>query len=106
VTACLSPAEALGLTDRDASRIDLLITDVVMPGLNGDELSRRLQTRWPHLKVLFMSGYTSDVILERGGPDDGVRLLQKPFTKEVLAAKVRGLLDESGRADERSGERA
>lgn len=103
VTACLSPAEALEFAARETSRVDLLVTDVVMPGLNGDELSRRLQARWPQLRVLFMSGYTSDVILQRGAPDDGVRLLEKPFTREVLAAKVRSLLDDAPAVDEGDG---
>jgi PAS domain S-box-containing protein len=93
VTTFRSPVEALEFAESDPPRVDLLITDVVMPVLNGDELSRRLQARWPHLRVLFMSGYTSDVILERGAPADAVRLLQKPFTREVLAARVRSVLD-------------
>jgi CheY-like chemotaxis protein len=71
----------------------LLLTDVVMPGLNGRELSVRLRELCPDLKVLFISGYTADVIAQRGVLDPGVAFLHKPFSQEELAQKVREVLD-------------
>ena len=74
--------------------IDLLLTDVVMPGINGLELYRRLSARAPGLKVLYTSGYTPNAIVHHGILDEGVSLLQKPFTLESIAGKVRQILDE------------
>jgi len=71
---------------------DLLLTDVVMPGLNGRELSDRLKELRPDLKVLFISGYTADVIANRGVLDPGFAFLHKPFSLEELAVKVRAVL--------------
>ena len=73
-------------------RIHLLLTDVVLPGMNGKELSERLQALRPDLKVLFTSGYTADVIAHRGVLDHGVSFLHKPFSPDELAAKVREVL--------------
>jgi CheY-like chemotaxis protein len=72
--------------------IDLLVTDVVMPGLNGKELADHLRMLYPGLKVLFISGYTADVIAHRGVLDPGVAFLHKPFGQEELAQKVREVL--------------
>jgi len=69
-----------------------LLTDVVMPGMNGKELSERLKGLRPNLKILFTSGYTADVIADRGVLDRGVAFLHKPFGPEELAAKVREML--------------
>ncbi len=74
--------------------IDLLLTDVVMPGMNGRVLAERLTARRPALKVLFMSGYTEDAVLGAGARD--VHFLQKPFTTDGLRAKVRQTLDDDG----------
>jgi PAS domain S-box-containing protein len=82
---------ALEITEREA-HIDLLLTDVVMPGMNGHELYQQLAPRRPTLKVLFMSGYTDDVIADHGVLGSGVLLLQKPFAIETLLAKVREAL--------------
>jgi len=73
--------------------IGLLLTDVVMPGLNGKELFERLRKGRPGLKVLFMSGYTRDVIGQHGVLDEGVHFIQKPFTIRTLSEKVRHVLD-------------
>jgi len=64
-----------------------------MPEMNGRDLARNLLSLYPEIKRLFMSGYTADVIAHRGVLDEGVDFLQKPFSKEVLAAKVREVLD-------------
>jgi PAS domain S-box-containing protein len=74
--------------------VDLLFTDIVMPGgVNGRKLADDLRTRAPHLKVLFMSGYTENAIVHHGRLDPGVFLLNKPFRKQDLARKVRQVLD-------------
>jgi DNA-binding response OmpR family regulator len=74
--------------------IDLLLTDVVLPGMNGKELSGRLKALRPNLKVLFTSGYTTDVIAHRGVLDHGIAYIPKPFSPDALAAKVRVVLTE------------
>jgi PAS domain S-box-containing protein len=86
--------EALSVAKQHLGQIDLLVTDVVMPGLNGKELSERLEELRPNLKVLFISGYTADVISNRGVLDPGVAFLHKPFGQEELARKVREVLAE------------
>ncbi|MBV9880486.1 MAG: response regulator [Gemmatirosa sp.] len=73
--------------------IDLLLTDVVMPGMNGRELAERLTRQRPGLRVLFMSGYTEDEVLHRGVSADEMALLDKPFTPDALGAHVRAVLD-------------
>ncbi len=73
--------------------IHLLLTDVVMPGLNGPELARRLKYFRPEMKVLFMSGYTDNMIYQQGELEKGMSLVQKPFSVEGLARKVREILD-------------
>ena len=89
-----TPSEALALVQKQEGRIDLLLTDVVMPEMDGKELTKRLQTVLPDLKVLFMSGYTANVIMHRGILESDVHFLQKPFTVQSLAGKVREILDE------------
>ena len=84
--------QALSVAKQHSGRIDLLLTDVVMPGLNGRELSDRLKEVRPNVKVLFISGYTADVIAQRGILDQGVAFLHKPFSSDELAAKVREVL--------------
>ena len=73
--------------------IHLLLTDVIMPGMNGRELAQRISEIRPNVKVLYMSGYTENVIGRNGTLDAGIRLLQKPFTLRDLKSKVREVLD-------------
>jgi CheY-like chemotaxis protein len=86
---------ALALFDADPSRVDLLLTDVVMPGMNGRQLAEELQRRQPGLKVLFMTGYSRNAIVHQGRLDPGVSLLQKPLTQMMLASKIRDVLDKA-----------
>jgi PAS domain S-box-containing protein len=85
--------EALELAANDPSRIDLLLTDVVMPHMSGRELAEAVRTRRPAIKVLYMSGYTDDVILQKGLREPGASLMEKPFTMATLAERVRQQLD-------------
>jgi len=88
--------EALLVCERHAGPLHLLLTDVVMPHMGGRELADRLAPAYPGLKVLYMSGYTEDAIVHHGVLDPGTSLLQKPFTSDVLAKRVRDLLDAAG----------
>jgi PAS domain S-box-containing protein len=92
VLTAVSPGEAVRLAEEHASEIHLVITDVVMPEMNGRELAERLQTHYPGMKILFMSGYTADVIAHRGVLDEGVNFIQKPFSMKDLALKVQEVL--------------
>lgn len=88
-----SPRDAIAqLTDYDG-KIDMVITDVIMPEMNGRDLADHLLTIQPDLKCLFMSGYTANVISHRGVLDAGVNFMQKPFTSKELASRVRQVLD-------------
>ncbi|MEO5954765.1 MAG: response regulator [Nitrospiraceae bacterium] len=71
----------------------MLITDVVMPRMNGKEVAERLLSLYPEMRVLYMSGYTADAIDQHGVLETGIQFLQKPFTPLVLANRVRELLD-------------
>lgn len=88
-----NPAEALSLYQSHQGTIHLLITDVVMPGMNGKDLNEKLKAWNPELKCLFMSGYTENVIAHQGILDDGIHFLQKPFSVKALAEKVREVLN-------------
>lgn len=90
-----TPSEALRQAADPAAVINLLITDVVMPEVNGRELARLLIAIKPGLKCLFASGYTADVIAHRGVLEEGVNFLGKPFSIEELANKVRDTLEGS-----------
>ncbi len=85
--------EALGIRENENNAVDLLITDVIMPGMGGKELADRLQARYPDLKVLYTSGYADDVIVHRGILEEGIAFLQKPFSPRSLALKTREVLD-------------
>jgi CheY-like chemotaxis protein len=85
--------EALQLFDRNAS-IDVLLTDVVMPGASGPELTRQLVERRPALKVIYMSGYTEEAIVQHGVLNRGIAFLQKPFSSETLGQKFHEVLDQ------------
>jgi PAS domain S-box-containing protein len=84
--------EALRLVARHEGAIDLLLTDVIMPGMNGKEVADQLAVLRPGLKVLFMSGYSGEVIAPHGVLDAGVAYISKPFTPDALSAKVREML--------------
>jgi CheY-like chemotaxis protein len=92
VLVAASADEAVQLFDRNPS-IDVLLTDVVMPGASGPELTRQLVERRPALKVIYMSGYTEDAIVHHGVLDPGIAFLNKPFTSQTLGAKIREVLD-------------
>ena len=85
---------ALGAARRHAGRIDLLVTDVVMPRLSGPDLARRLAPLHPETRVLFLSGYTDDAVMRHGVREEEVHFLQKPFSPTALARKVRDILDD------------
>jgi two-component system cell cycle sensor histidine kinase/response regulator CckA len=93
VLAASTPGEAIQLATAQAGQIHLLMTDVIMPDMNGRDLAKHLLTRYPHLPRLFMSGYTADVIADNGVMEDRVSFIQKPFAIKELAAKVREALD-------------
>jgi PAS domain S-box-containing protein len=92
VLAAGTPQAALRLAEEEPRHIHLLITDVIMPAMNGKDLAERLQARHPHLKCLYMSGYTANVVARHGVLDGGLHFVQKPFSKEDLDAKVREAL--------------
>jgi len=94
VLAAGTPGEAIRLAEEHMGEIHLLMTDVVMPEMNGRELARKLLTLYPGLKRLFMSGYTADIIAYHGILDEEVHFIQKPFSFDGLAAKVREVLDQ------------
>jgi PAS domain S-box-containing protein len=88
-----SPGEALQLARDYSGEIDLLITDVIMPEMNGRDLANNLRSSYPQMQRLFMSGYTADIIAHHGVLGAGVHFIQKPFQLNVLAAKLREVLD-------------
>ncbi|MFP3912452.1 MAG: PAS domain S-box protein [Desulfobacteraceae bacterium] len=93
VLAARKPGEALALAEQHPGEIHMLLTDVVMPEMNGRELAERLQALRPTTKCLFMSGYTADVVARHGVLDRGVEFIEKPFSFTELAGKVRDVLD-------------
>lgn len=97
-----NPEEALKVSTDYEQTIHLLLTDLVMPKMDGSSLFARLSPTRPDMKVVYMSGYTENFIVHHGVLDPGVDFLQKPFTGDILAAKVRSVLD-SPRAAARSG---
>jgi signal transduction histidine kinase/ActR/RegA family two-component response regulator len=84
---------AFDLAAQHDGRIDLLLTDVIMPGMNGRELAERLEPERPEMRVLFVSGYSADMLRDLQLPNAGVSFLQKPFTPENLVRRVQQLLD-------------
>ncbi|MBM9521201.1 response regulator [Desulforhopalus vacuolatus] len=93
VLSASTPAEAIKIADDNIAKIDLLITDVVMPEMNGRELSERLQSQDHSLKTLYMSGYTANVIAHRGVLEEGVNFISKPLSKKELSVKIREALE-------------
>jgi PAS domain S-box-containing protein len=92
VLSAATPGEAMRIAREHAGEIHLLMTDVVMPEMNGRDLAKNILTLYPNIKRLFMSGYTADVIAHRGILDEGVHLIQKPFDMRTLAARLRGAM--------------
>ncbi|MGV1099330.1 ATP-binding protein [Thiovibrio sp. JS02] len=90
-----TPSEALLSAEAHGSEISLLLTDVVLPEMNGRELAEKLKSLCPGVKCLFMSGYTANVIVHRGVLDKGIHFIQKPFSGKDLADKIRAVLAES-----------
>jgi DNA-binding response OmpR family regulator len=103
VLSAADGSEAQRLAAQFAGPIDLLVTDVVMPGINGRVLAERLAPNHPAMKVLYMSGYTDSFIAGHGVLEEGTHLLHKPITEETLMRKVRELLD--GKSETRETER-
>jgi PAS domain S-box-containing protein len=88
-----APGEAMRLANQHKGVIHLVVTDVVMPEMNGRDLAQRLLSMRPGMRCLFMSGHTAEVIADHGVLDEGVDFVQKPFLTEVLASKIRQMLD-------------
>lgn len=86
-------SEALALAEQHQGSIDLLVTDVVMPQMSGREMAEQLKVLHPHMKILFMSGYTDDTMVRHGLPTTEVEFLPKPFSPSILISKVREMLD-------------
>ncbi|MGM0432337.1 MAG: PAS domain S-box protein [Spirochaetota bacterium] len=94
VLAAENPGRAITLADTHREEIDLLLTDVVMPEMNGRELSLQLQKLCPKLQTLFMSGYTANVIAHQGVLEQGIQFIQKPFSVKELGTKVHMMLQQ------------
>ena len=86
-----SPQDAIGVCQKNQS-IDLILTDVVMPGMNGREMAQRIKAIRPDMKVLFMSGYTADIVAQRGIVDEGMHYIQKPLEMRKLNERIRQVL--------------
>jgi signal transduction histidine kinase/ActR/RegA family two-component response regulator len=100
VLTARAPNEAIRLAEVYAGRIDLLVTDVVLPEMNGRDLAERLTSIRPYMKCLYMSGYSANVIAQRAVLPAGVHFIQKPFMKEALAKKVRETLEQESKTSE------
>ena len=94
VLAAASGRAAVELADQNGAEIDLLVTDLVMPGMSGRELADELRIRQPGLRVLFISGYVEDELARHGIVEAEVAFLHKPFSLAELGAKVRAVLDD------------
>ena len=95
------PTEALQLSDRHRGPIHLMVTDVIMPQMSGKELAQHLVPLRPEMKVLYMSGHTDDALGQYGVPTQASFFLQKPFSLDALARKMRALLEESAKTSRR-----
>jgi PAS domain S-box-containing protein len=97
VLAVGHPDEAMRYAQQYGEKIDLLITDVIMPKMNGKDLATHILNRHPHMQCLFMSGYTADIIASQGILDEGIDFLQKPFSIQSLADTIRTVIDSNSR---------
>jgi len=95
VLPAASPSEAVEKATNHSGSIDLLMTDVVMPEMNGRDLAGQIIVLYPGIRFLFMSGYTANVIAHQGILDDGVAFIQKPFSMTDMTKKVRDILDKA-----------
>ncbi len=93
VLSAVTPLDALAVADAHAGDIDLLITDVIMPGMNGQELYERLENKYSKLPVLYISGYKHDVVLRGGRLEEKVNFVSKPFSTEQLISKIQHIFD-------------
>ncbi len=93
ILAASGAEQAIELAEKFAEPIDLLLTDVIMPGMSGRQLAEKLLSKRPQTKVVYMTGYTDDMVVQHRVLEPGVQLLQKPFTRVDLALKVRATLD-------------
>ncbi|MGH9317632.1 MAG: response regulator, partial [Thermoanaerobaculia bacterium] len=93
VLAVGSAEEALALSESDDSGIDLLLTDVILTGTSGPELAKLLRERHPGMGLLYICGYTENLLLEQGAGESETALLQKPFTPDSLVRRIREVLD-------------
>jgi two-component system, cell cycle sensor histidine kinase and response regulator CckA len=93
VLAAAHGRDAIRVAEEHSEKIDLMLTDVIMPGMTGREVAEKVQAARPDMRVLYVSGYTDNIIAERGMLAPGTAFLQKPFSPTHLAAKVREVLD-------------
>ncbi|MBF0234046.1 MAG: response regulator, partial [Desulfamplus sp.] len=93
VFPAIAPTEAIHIAKSSSIKIDLLITDVIMPGMSGRDLADMICIISPTIKCLFMSGYTDDIISHHGVLDGSLEFIHKPFSMDELAAKVRYVID-------------
>ena len=93
VLTASTPEEAILIAKKELANIDVIITDVIMPEMNGRDLANKISAFIPGIKTIFMSGYTADVIAQHGVLDDGIHFIQKPFLSKPLSQKIREVLD-------------
>jgi two-component system cell cycle sensor histidine kinase/response regulator CckA len=93
ILGAVSGPDALAVSQKYAGPIHLMLTDVVMPGMSGQELAEKVKSQRPEMKVLFMSGYTENAIVHHGVLDPDIAFIQKPFKYDTLARKVREMLE-------------
>ena len=92
VLSAATPAEAVKTAENHTGVIDLLMTDVVMPEMNGRDLAEQITRLYPDIRLLFMSGYTANIIAHQGVLEEGVLFIQKPFSMNDLGTRVREAL--------------
>ncbi len=94
VVVAETPMDAIFFCNKEDTPIDLLVTDVIMPEMSGLELRDKIKAVRPDIKVIFMSGYTADVVLQPGVRAQDVHFIQKPFSMDNLARKIREVIEE------------